>query len=64
MSNLPKLLTPEQAAEILGVRVQTMAVWRSYGRYPLPFVRAGRLIRYRTEDLIKFIEDRTQNITA
>jgi len=50
-----KLLTPYEAAEFLSLKPETLAVWRCTGRYPLPFVRMGRRIRYRAEDLEAFI---------
>lgn len=55
------LLTPEQVAELLGVTPHTLAVWRSTGRYDLPFVKTGRLVRYRPEDVQTFITSRTEN---
>ncbi len=55
---LPKLLTPEQVAEILVVTPHTLAVWRSDGRYNLPYVKTGRLVRYRSEDIQAFIDKR------
>jgi len=54
------LLTRREAAEFLGIRPQTMAVWHSCGRYNLPVVKVGRSARYRQSDLDKFAEDRTQ----
>jgi excisionase family DNA binding protein len=53
------LLPPPEAAEYIGVREQTLAVWRSSGRYSLPFVRCGRLIRYRRADLDAWLAART-----
>jgi len=55
----PELLTREQAAALLGVRVQTLACWAVSGKYDLPFVRIGRCVRYRRADLEAFIERRT-----
>jgi len=46
-----RLLNPKQAAEFLGVKAQTLAVWRSVKRYDLPTVRVGRCVRYRPEAL-------------
>jgi hypothetical protein len=37
-ANLPELMTAEQAAEYLGVAVKTLTVWRSTGRYAIPYV--------------------------
>lgn len=54
-----EMLTPEQAAEYLGLKPQTLAVWRSTGRYSIPFVKVGRNTRYRKADLDKFLEQRT-----
>ena len=50
-----RLLTPEEAAKILGVQVQTLAAWRCSRRYPLKFVKLGRTVRYRKADVEAFI---------
>jgi excisionase family DNA binding protein len=54
-----RLLTPDEAAELLGVEVQTLAVWRTTGRYGLPFVTVGRSVRYKAADIEKWIERNT-----
>jgi hypothetical protein len=51
------LLTPIQTAEILGVTIGTLAVWRCTARYPLPFVKIGRRVKYRQNDVNNFIEN-------
>lgn len=51
----PVLLTAEETAEILGVKPQTLAVWRCAKRYKLPYVKLGRSIRYRLDDVESFI---------
>jgi excisionase family DNA binding protein len=51
-------LSPIEAAEYLGVRVQTLSVWRTSRRYPLPYVKIGSKVQYRRADLDKFIESR------
>jgi excisionase family DNA binding protein len=56
-----KLLTSEQVADILGVTGHTLAVWRSTGRYDLPYVKSGRLVRYRESDVTGFIERRIRS---
>ena len=50
------LLTTIEAAKVLGLPPQTLVNWRCTGRYPLPFVRVGRLIRYQVTDLTDWIE--------
>ncbi len=56
------LLTKEQVSEILGISVGTLAVWRATKRYNLPYVKSGRLIRYREEDVQAFILSRLQGL--
>ncbi len=53
-----KLLTPIEVAEILGISAETLNVWRATNRYPLPYIKAGRLVRYRLSDVNSFIESR------
>jgi excisionase family DNA binding protein len=53
-----RLLTSEQAASILGVRIQTLRSW-SYQKKNLPIVKIGGRVRYRLSDLKRFIESRT-----
>jgi len=55
------LLNTDQAAVYLGVRPSTLENWRVTGRYNLPFVKIGRLPRYRRSDLDAFIARRLQN---
>lgn len=52
------LLTEESAAEYLGVKPGTLSVWRSTGRYRLPFVKIGKNVRYRLSDLDTWIKSR------
>lgn len=54
-----ELLTAKQAADLLGVSKQTLAVWRCEGRYDLRYVKVGACVRYRRSDLEKFLEQRT-----
>jgi len=49
----------KSAAEFLGVSPGTLQVWRSTRRYPLPFVKIGRNVRYRLADLQAFVQSRT-----
>ena len=58
------LRTREQAAEFLGVKVQTLASWACSGRYSLPFVKVGRCVKYRLADLERFLSERTVTQTG
>jgi excisionase family DNA binding protein len=62
--SVQKLLTAEEVADLLGVTIHTLAVWRSTGRYNLPYVKSGRLVRYREPDVHKFIENRLRGQEA
>ncbi len=54
------LLNEKQAAELLGTTPGTLSVWRCVRRYPeLRYVKIGRSVRYRVEDLQDFISRRT-----
>ena len=53
-----ELLDERAAAAVLDVAVGTLSVWRSTGRYALPFVKVGRKVRYRRTDLTAWLETR------
>lgn len=53
------LLNRQQAAEYLGITPRTLAVWACTKRYDLPYVKMGRLVKYRRSALDTFIEQRT-----
>lgn len=53
----PSLMSRKQAAEYLGVKEQTLACWVTTKRYALPYVKVGRLVKYRREDVERFISE-------
>ena len=55
----PELLSTREAAEYLGVRVHSLEVWRCNGRYFIPYVKIGRLVKYKRLDLDAWIASRT-----
>ena len=57
------LLPPAVVAEEFGLAEQTLANWRSTQRYALPFIRVGRMIRYRRSAVEKFLASRTAGAT-
>jgi len=61
---LNKLITPEQVSEQLGVTIGTLQLWRCTGRYNLPYIKAGRLVRYRQADIDEFIDRRAHKHTG
>jgi helix-turn-helix protein len=52
---ISQLLTPTEVAAALHSTTGTLAVWRCTRRKALPFVRLGRKILYRSEDVQAFI---------
>lgn len=58
------LLDEKAAAEFLTVEPGTLSVWRSTGRYSIPFLKIGHLVRYQRSDLVKWLESRTRSSGA
>ena len=54
------LITSKEAALYLGCEYTTMEVWRARRRGP-PYVKVGRLVRYRRQDLDRWLKERVQN---
>jgi hypothetical protein len=52
---LPVLLTPKEVAEQLRTTVAVLAQWRFHKRVALPYVRTGRSVKYRAEDVAEFV---------
>lgn len=53
-----ELLSRREAAAYLGIAENTLAIWKSSGRYGLPYIKLGRLVKYRRVDLDAFIMNR------
>ena len=54
-----ELFNNAEAAAYIGVTPGTLEVWRSTKRYNLPFIKVGRLVKYRKESLDAFLDART-----
>lgn len=59
--DLQRLLVPEEAAYKLGVKVNTLNNWRCQGTKKLPYVKIGRCVRYRLDDINRFIAENILN---
>ena len=59
-----QLLSRKEAANFLGVTPETLAVWACLNRYDLPFIKVGRLAKYRKADLEAWLASRTVNAPA
>jgi len=53
MNTANKLLTPEEVADLLRVPATTIRTWVT--RRQIPVIRVGRLLRFSTEDLDRWI---------
>lgn len=58
-----RLVPSGEAASILGIREQTLGVWRLRGCGPA-YIRVGRAVRYRLSDLATYIDSRRVSSTA
>lgn len=71
-SNVAAILRPKntdlvdeaEAAEILDLAPGTLSVWRSTGRYGIPFIKIGRKVRYSRTALAAWLESRTRSSGA
>lgn len=54
-----ELLNNSQAAAYIGVTPSTLEVWRCTKRHPIPFIKVGRLVKYRRSALDDFLERQT-----
>lgn len=59
-----ELLDNKAAAALLDVSPGTLEVWRSTGRYNLPFLKIGRKVRYRRSDVEAWMQARTRESGA
>ena len=57
-------LDDKAAAALLDVSPGTLSVWRSTGRYNLPFLKIGRKVRYRRSALEAWMQARTRESGA
>ena len=61
---LPGDVSPAIAGKFLSTLPTTLSIWRCTGRYNLPYYKAGRLVRYRPTELIKFKASRMYGHTG
>lgn len=58
------LLTRKEAAKFLGLKTNTLAVWKSAKRYDLPMIKVGGLTKYRLSDLQNFLDQNECKMTS
>ena len=52
------LLSETEVSDLFGISMRTLQAWRTKKGGP-PFVRLGRVIRYRRKDLVRWLEENT-----
>ena len=52
------LFSNAEAAAYIGVEKETLDCWRCSGRYLIPFIKVGRLVKYRKSDLDDWLNSR------
>ena len=58
------LLSTEEAALALGLKKNTLEIWRLRGTPKLKFVKIGELVRYRSQDILAYIESQLRTSTS
>lgn len=53
------LLNNDQAAAYIGVTPRTLEVWRCTKRHQIPYIKVGRLVKYRKPALDAFLDQQT-----
>jgi excisionase family DNA binding protein len=48
----PSLMTPEQCAEFLGIKINTLYVMKSQGR--IPYRKVGHLLRFDFDEIVEW----------
>jgi predicted DNA-binding transcriptional regulator AlpA len=62
-SNAPKLLNTPELADMLTNKSNTIEGWRIKGIGP-KYIKIGRLVRYRPEDVEEWLEAQSRNSTS
>jgi excisionase family DNA binding protein len=50
------LMTPEQCAEFLGIKINTLYVMKSQGR--IPYRKVGHLLRFVFDEIVEWTKDK------
>ncbi len=64
LARTPVNLTPSQASEVLDTSINTLSVWRTTGRYNLPYTKVSRRVAYPINGVAEFLLRRTVNHTG
>jgi excisionase family DNA binding protein len=56
ISSAPSLMTPEQCAEFLGIKINTLYVMKSQGR--IPYRKVGHLLRFDFDEIVEWTKSK------
>lgn len=54
-----KLLTPQEIAEYLDVKISTIYQWTHIGY--IPHIKLGRFVRFKESEITKWLESKSNN---
>jgi len=60
----PVNLSPDQTGFVLDTSINTLAVWRTTGRYNLPYTKVSRRVAYPINGVAEFLLRRTVTHTG
>ena len=63
METPKRLLTPPEAADLINVKTNTLAIWRVEGKGPR-FIKLGHAVRYNEADVLAWIQTRMRTSTS
>lgn len=63
LKNHNKFLNTKEAADFLDLKQNTLEVWRTLGKGP-KFLKIGRAVRYRVQDLEEYIDKNIWSSTS
>ena len=55
LKNPPVNISPEQTNKVLDTSINTLSVWRTTGRYNLPYVKVSRRVAYPLGAVAEFL---------
>ncbi len=58
-----RLLTTQDAANYLSIKVQTLSLWRSHGKGP-SYIKLGGVVRYEMEVIRNYLQKRRVGISV
>lgn len=60
---LIKLFTTKETADLLGLKSNSLEIWRLQGKGP-KFRKIGRLVRYAESDILEYLDSQTRTSTS